>query len=70
MTLPETQKSLVPVEPGVPVAAKPRPAVGDDVRDVDEGLDVVDRGRLAEEPGLEREGRLVARLAALALDAS
>ena len=36
--------------------------------DVDEGLDVVDRRRLAEQPDLDREGRLVPRLAALALD--
>ena len=45
-----------------------RPAVEDDRRDVDQGLDVVDRGRLAEQPDLDRERRLVARLAALALD--
>ena len=35
---------------------------------VEERLDVVHRGRLAEQPDLDRERRLVARLAALALD--
>ncbi len=40
----------------------------EDERDVDERLDVVHDGRLAEQPDLDRERRLVARLAALALD--
>ena len=40
----------------------------EDERDVDQGLDVVDDRRLAEEADLDRERRLVARLAALALD--
>src|SRR5581483_7276248 len=35
---------------------------------VEERLDVVDRGRLAEEPELDGERRLVPRLAAFALD--
>ena len=39
-----------------------------DERHVGQRLDVVDDGRLAEQPDLDREGRLVARLAALALD--
>src|SRR6476660_4892853 len=39
-----------------------------DVEHVDERLDVVDHGRLAEQADLDREGRLVARLAALPLD--
>ena len=42
--------------------------LADDQQDVDERLDVVDGGRLAEQPDLDRERRLVARLAALALD--
>ena len=45
-----------------------RAAVEHDRRDVDQRLDVVDDGRLAEQPDLDRERRLVARLAALALD--
>ena len=43
-------------------------AVEDDGRDVGQRLDVVDDRRLAEQPDLDRERRLVARLAALALD--
>src|SRR5581483_2314300 len=39
-----------------------------DLRYVDERLDVVHRGRFPEEPDLDRERRLVARLAALSLD--
>ncbi len=38
------------------------------VEDVDERLDVVDHRRLAEQPLDDRERRLVARLAAVALD--
>ena len=45
-----------------------RAAVAQDQRNVGERLDVVDRGGLAEQPDLDRERRLVARLAALALD--
>ncbi len=47
------------------------PAAGtvlEDGEHVDEGLHVVDRRRLPEQPDLDRERRLVARLAALALD--
>ena len=40
----------------------------EDERDVGQRLDVVHDGRLAEQPDLDRERRLVARLAALALD--
>src|SRR5262249_17034698 len=43
-------------------------AVEHDRQHVDERLDVVDDGRLAEEPLLDRERRLVAGLAAEALD--
>ena len=43
-------------------------AAGHDERHVGQRLDVVDDGRLAEQPDLDRERRLVARLAALALD--
>ena len=43
-------------------------ALEQDERDVGQRLDVVDDGRLAEQPDLDRERRLVARLAALALD--
>src|ERR1700682_1827701 len=39
-----------------------------DVEDVDQGLDVIDDGGFAEEAGLNGEGGLVARLAALAFD--
>ncbi len=45
-----------------------RPTAGHDRHDVDERLDVVDEGRLAEQPDLDRERRLVARLAAEPLD--
>src|SRR5690606_7041966 len=45
-----------------------RAALEDDVRDVRERLDVVDDGGLAEEARLDRERRLVARLAAVPLD--
>ena len=67
-TCPETQRSFVPVEPSVPVPANDGPGAEDDVEHVDERLDVVDDGRLAEEADLDRERRLVARLAPLALD--
>src|SRR5207344_3173293 len=40
----------------------------EDERHVGQRLDVVDDGRLAEQPDLDRERWLVARLAALALD--
>ena len=40
----------------------------DDGRDVGEGLDVVDDGGTVEQAGLKREGRLLVRLAAPALD--
>ena len=46
-----------------------RPRVAEeDVRDVDERLDVVHDGRLPEQADLDGERRLVARLAAVALD--
>ena len=45
-----------------------RAAIAQDQRDVGQRLDVVDRGRLAEQPHLDRERRLVARLGAAALD--
>ena len=48
---------------GVPVRA-----LVDDRRDARERFDVVDDGRLFKEAGLEREGRLLPRLAAPALD--
>ena len=46
------------------MAAKAFPPSIDDGEDVDQGLDVVDHRRLAEQAGLGGEGRLVARLAA------
>ena len=52
----------------MPIAGERLAAVAQDQRDVDERLDVVDDRRLAEQPDLDRERRLVARLAALALD--
>jgi len=42
--------------------------LGDHLEHVEEGLDVVHDGGLAEEADLDRERRLVARLAAVALD--
>jgi len=48
--------------------APPVDAVVQDARDVREGLDVVEQRRLAPEPHGAREGRLVARLAALTFD--
>ena len=56
---------------GRPLGADPgelRSAAQDHVEHVDERLDVVDHGRLGEQPGDDRERRLVPRLAALALD--
>ena len=67
-TWPDRQKSFGPVEPSVPIARERLAAVEDDERHVDQRLDVVDDGRLAEQADLDRERRLVARLAALALD--
>ena len=62
-TFPETQKRRVPSSPrAVPAYAGPL------AEDVEERLDVVHHRRLAEEPDLDRERRLVARLAAVALD--
>ena len=52
----------------VPIARERRAAIQDDVRHVRQRLDVVDHGRLAEEPGVHRERRLVARLAAPPFD--
>ena len=49
-------------------AAEPLGALAQDVRHVREGLDVVHRGRHAEGAVLRREGRLLARLALLALE--
>ena len=45
-----------------------RSALEHDRQHVDQRLDVVDHGRLAEQAALDRERRLVARLAAVALD--
>ena len=59
------------LRPGRAVGADPGErlaAVEHDARDVGQRLDVVDDRRLAEQPDLDRERRLVARLAALALD--
>jgi len=45
----------VPPDLGVPRVGEPLPALLDDVRDVGDGLDVVDDGRLTEE-ALDRAG--------------
>src|SRR5207342_2454095 len=45
-----------------------RAALEHDVEHVDQALDVVDDGRHGEEAGVDRERRLRARLAAVALD--
>ena len=57
-----------PVERSVPMLRVGRAAFEHDRKRVDERLDVVDDGRLAEQPTLDRERGLVARLAAIALD--
>src|SRR5207245_7511254 len=44
------------------------PADTQDLQDVQQGLHVVDAGGLVEQPALDGERRLVARLTALALD--
>ncbi|MEZ5251571.1 MAG: hypothetical protein R2713_20875 [Ilumatobacteraceae bacterium] len=56
------------MEPDVLAVAQRLAAVQDDRQHVGEGLDVVDERRLAEQPGVHRERRLVARLAAETLD--
>ena len=59
------------LRPGRALGADARvglPAHLEDERDVGQRLDVVDDRRLAEQTDLDRERRLVARLAALALD--
>src|SRR5439155_20280817 len=43
-------------------------SIGHDPEDVDQRLDVVDNGRLAEQAALDGKRRLVARLSAIALD--
>src|SRR5206468_822443 len=61
----------VELRPGVAGDAErlePLRAVVDDERDAGQGLDVVDDGRAAEDADDGREGRLDARLAAMALD--
>ena len=67
-TDPETANSLVPVERSVPDGGVGGPAPLQDGQDVDQGLDVVDHGGLAEEADLDGERRLVAGLAPVALD--
>ena len=64
-TAPETQNSL---RPSILVPRRRRRPPQHDRQHVDERLDVVDDRRLAEQPDLDRERRLVARLAAVALD--
>ena len=66
--VPRDAEELGPAGPRGPDAGIGRAALHEDRRDVHEGLDVVDHRRLAEQAGLNREGRLVARLAALPLD--
>ena len=65
---PTGRTAACPVEPAVPVRGPRLAALEQDVEHVDQGLDVVDHGRLAEEADLRRERRLRARLAALAFD--
>ena len=50
----DRQKSRVPVDCAVPTARERGAAFEDDARDVGQRLDVVDDGRLAEEPGVAR----------------
>ena len=52
----------------MPIAGERLAAAEHDERHVGQRLDVVDDGRLPEQADLDRERRLVARLAALALD--
>src|SRR5690554_603680 len=53
---------------GGPGGGVRRPSFEDDARDVDQGLDVVDDGRTAEQPGDGRERRLLAWLTPIPLD--
>ena len=57
-----------PVDPGRAHGGERGPAAEQDRQDVDQRLDVVDDGGLAEQSGVDRERRLVARLAAEPLD--
>ena len=52
----------------MPIRANASPPAEHDLEHVDQALDVVDDGRLAEQADVDRERRLVARLAAVALD--
>ncbi len=61
-------KGAQPLAPMAAVAGEPVGALLDDLAHPVEGLHVVRQRRQAEEPDLGREGRLVARQAALALD--
>ena len=67
-TVPETQNSLVPVERAGAGARRTPRAPDQDRQHVDQRLDVVDHGRLAEQALLDGERRLAARLAAVPLD--
>ena len=69
-TRPETEKLRRPLRPLRPWPVHQSGALLDDVADPVQRLDIVDQRRPAEQADLEREGRLVARIAALALDAS
>jgi hypothetical protein len=64
----ERQNSRVPVESAVPRGGEVGAPLENDPVDVDERLDVVDHGRLAEQAGRGRERRLLAGLAAEPLD--
>ena len=63
------RRASCPVDSAVPIArVTPRRPPSTIERHVHQRLDVVDHGRLAEQARLRRERRLVARLAAVALD--
>ena len=68
LTLPVSANTLVPLLFSVPIAANQCAAVEDDLRDVREGLDVVEDCRLLPQPLMRRERRARPRHAALALD--
>src|SRR5262249_47841748 len=59
---------LVSGRPGGPDASVLRATYPDDLRNVDQSLDIVDRGRLVEQSGFGRIRRLTTRLAAGTFD--
>src|SRR5207253_10297656 len=66
---PRDREGAQPLAAVAALAGEPLRPLFDDVAHPEQRLDIVDEGRPAEQPDLRWEGRLVARQAALALDA-